>query len=137
MKHFEIEVLPKKEFEIIDITKKVKDFIKKSNVINGIALIFTKHTTTAIKINENESGLFSDLKWLLESLVPKHRDYLHNESDDERKNGHSHLKSLLLNSSETIPIVNSKLALGVWQSIFFIDLDGKDRKRTVIIQILD
>ena len=136
MKDFEIEISPEKEFEIIDITERIKSFVKESRVNNGLVIIFSKHTTTGIKINEKESGLLEDIKWALDSLIPKHRDYLHNESD-ERSNANSHLKALLLNTSETIPIINSELALGTWQSILFFDLDGKNRKRKIVVQIIE
>ena len=51
---------------------------------------------------------------------------------DERVNGHSHIRSLFFNSSETIPVNNSKLLLGEWKRLFFIELDPmRDREMIV------
>jgi secondary thiamine-phosphate synthase enzyme len=49
-------------------------------------------------------------------------------------NAHSHLIAMMLSTSEVIPVVDGKLALGTWQSILFFDLDGP-RKRSVLVQI--
>jgi secondary thiamine-phosphate synthase enzyme len=128
--------------EFIDITKKVRDIVKKSKTRHGIATVYTKHTTTAIRINENEKLLLSDLRNFLDSIAPRLKLYNHDDIDkrqntpeDEPCNAHSHLKSLLLGTSESIPISNGSLQLGKWQSILFIELDGP-RKREVIVQVL-
>jgi secondary thiamine-phosphate synthase enzyme len=60
---------------------------------------------------------------------------LRNFPPDERINGHAHLRSLILNSNEVIPIENFSLSLGNWQSIFFIELDGK-RDREIKVTII-
>ncbi len=119
-------------FQIIDITSDIKiifDEINNDNVLsNGILNIFTKHSTSAIVINENEKGLLGDFEFILEDLVQDKNNYSHDLIDN---NASSHLKSFLLGSSETIPIVNGKIDLGTWQSIFFIELDGPRRNRTI------
>lgn len=138
----EINLHIKEKFEFIDITKRVKEIVRKSKVKNGFVIIFTKHTTSAVRINENEKFLVEDMKKFLDNLVPCSKNYKHdniterNCPPNERINGHSHLKALLLGTSETIPIKNYQLCLGIWQSIFYIDLDGGNRKRKVIVQIL-
>ena len=119
-------------FQIIDITSDIKiifDEINNENVLsNGILNIFTKHSTSAIVINENEKGLLGDFEFILGDLVQDKNNYSHDLIDN---NASSHLKSFLLGSSETIPIVNGKIDLGTWQSIFFIELDGPRRNRTI------
>jgi len=126
---------------ICDITLRVKEICKNSNIKNGIVTIFTTHTTTAIKINENETRFLEDLKIQLEKMVPKNAQYMHDDihlrdcPKDERINGHAHLKAMLLNTVETIPLINQNLLLGKWQSIFFLEFDGS-RKREIIVQIM-
>ncbi|MBR5503573.1 MAG: secondary thiamine-phosphate synthase enzyme YjbQ [Methanobrevibacter sp.] len=119
-------------FQIIDITSDIKiifDEINSDNALsNGILNIFTKHSTSAIVINENEKGLLGDFEFILEDLVQDKNNYSHDLIDN---NASSHLKSFLLGSSETVPIVNGKIDLGTWQSIFFIELDGPRRNRTI------
>ena len=84
-------------------------------------MIFTKHTTTGIIINENEAGLKSDILTLLNELIPKGKGYLHDRIDN---NAHAHLRAVVLGSSVTIPIKRGALALGTWQSILFVECDG-------------
>ena len=114
-----------KNFEIIDITSKINDEI---DIESGIANIFSKHSTSAIVVNENESGLLADLELMLSDLVSDKYSWQHDRIDNNAK---SHLKSFLLSSSETIPISDGKLDLGTWQSVFFVELDGPRRNRTV------
>ena len=119
-----------RNFEIIDITSKINDLI---DVDEGIISIFSKHSTSAIVVNENEQGLLKDLEFALDNLVSDKFSYQHDRIDD---NARSHLKSFLLSSSECLPIKNGKLDLGTWQSVFFIELDGPRRARTVTLTIL-
>lgn len=114
-----------RNFEIIDITSKINEEI---DISEGIVNIFSKHSTSAIAVNENENGLLADLELMLNDLVSDKYSWQHDRIDNNAK---SHLKSFLLSSSETIPISNGKLDLGTWQSVFFIELDGPRKNRTV------
>lgn len=119
-----------KNFEIIDITSAINDLI---DIDNGIISIFSRHSTTAIVVNENESGLLSDFEFMLENLVQDKFTYEHDRIDN---NARSHLKSFLLSSSECLPIRNSRLDLGTWQSVFFVELDGPRCNRTISLTII-
>ena len=114
-----------RNFEIIDITSRINEEI---DIDEGIANIFSRHSTSAIVVNENESGLLADLELMLKDLVSDKYSWQHDRIDNNAK---SHLKSFLLSSSETIPISNGKLDLGTWQSVFFIELDGPRKNRTI------
>ena len=115
--------------------------IQHSHITEGFAIVSSRHTTTAVCINENEERLLEDLKVWLKKLAPPEDKYLHNDIDqrdcppDEPENAHSHLMSLLLGSSETIPVTSRKLAIGQYQAVMLVDLDGP-RERTVNIQII-
>jgi secondary thiamine-phosphate synthase enzyme len=117
--------------EIIDISRDVVAIlneINKENKINeGIVNIFTKHSTSAICVNENEKGLLLDFEKSLKNIVKEKDNYQHDFIDN---NAASHIKAFFLGSSETIPIVDGRLDLGTWQSIFFIELDGPRTNRT-------
>ncbi|MDI6811271.1 MAG: secondary thiamine-phosphate synthase enzyme YjbQ [archaeon] len=127
-----IEIETKKNTELIDITREVTGIVQRKSVESGICVIFTKHTTTGIIINENEAGLKDDILMLLNVLIPKGKGYLHDRIDD---NAHAHLRSVVLGSSVTIPIENGTLALGTWQSIFFVECDGP-RRREVSVMVV-
>ncbi|MBH8576767.1 YjbQ family protein [Nostocaceae cyanobacterium CENA369] len=134
----EIETSP--GINIHNITSQVQDFITSTSIKNGQVLVFSRHTTTALAINENEVRLLEDIKVFLQKLAPESEHYLHNDlhlrdvPEDEPINAHSHLMAMMLTTSEVIPIVDGKLALGTWQSILFFELDGS-RKRSVFLQI--
>lgn len=125
-----LQIDTNKNFEIIDITSKINELIE---IDEGIISIFSKHSTSAIVVNENESGLLNDLEFLLNNLISDKFSYEHDRIDNNAK---SHLKSFLLSSSECLPIKNSKLDLGTWQSVFFIELDGPRRNRTVTLTMV-
>jgi len=129
--------------QFIDLTDRVAGVVQKSGVRNGFVNIQTKHTTTAIVVNENEPLLLEDMKRVLEKIVPQHVEYQHNNFSirtvnlcpGEYDNGHSHCKAMLLGTSETLNILNGKIQLGRWQRIFFIELD-RARERTVSIMVI-
>jgi secondary thiamine-phosphate synthase enzyme len=135
-----IEIATDAGINIHNITPQIQDLINSTSIQNGQALIFSRHTTTALAINENEERLLEDIKVFLRKLAPESERYLHNDlhlrvvPEDEPMNAHSHLMAMMLATSEVIPIVDGKLALGTWQSVLFFELDGP-RKRTVFVQI--
>ena len=110
--------------------------------------MFSKHTTAAVVIQENEPLLLEDFKNLLEKIAPSEAKYRHNDFDvrtvhmheDECPNGHSHCQHLVLGASETVPLVQGKMTLGEWQRVFMVELDGEKAEqvgcREVIVQIL-
>ena len=126
-----IEVKTSRRNDMVDITNEVIDFLKESNVSNGILVINVLHTTAAVTINENaDPDVKRDIIKELNSLIPKHDNYLHLEG-----NADAHIKTSLIGSNETIIIKNNRLKLGSWQGIFLCDFDGP-RTRTVILKII-
>ena len=124
--------------QFIDITDKVVEAMRRAGLTNGFAVVFSKHTTAAIRINEAEPHLISDMEKMLESIAPADVDYAHNRhahafsTNGERPNGHSHCQQLLLGASESVPISNGELVFGQWQRIFLVELDhGRDREVVV------
>ena len=130
VKSYSLKIDTSKNFEIIDITSKINELI---DVEEGILSIFSRHSTSAIVVNENESGLLRDLEFTLNNLITDKYSYDHDRIDN---NARSHLKSFLLSSSECLPIKNGRLDLGTWQSVFFIELDGPRHGRTISLTII-
>lgn len=132
----EINFETKDPIVFIDLTAKVRDVCSKSGVRDGLVNVFTQHTTSAVKINERCDRLQGDMLEMLKSLVPK-KNYRHDEDTvDGRVNAKGHLMSLLMNTSETIPIVSGELLLGTWQSIFFVEFDGPRKTRSVVVKLV-
>lgn len=123
--HSDFKLNTNKKFQIIDITSKINEL---TAIEEGIVNIFSKHSTSAIVVNENEKGLLEDFEFMLENLIDDKYSWQHDRIDN---NATSHLKSFLLSSSETLPVKNSKIDLGTWQSVFFVELDGPRSSRTV------
>lgn len=138
-----IPIKTKGEFDIIDMTEKIKDFINQTGIKNGLVNIQSLHTTTAFIFNENEPLLLKDFKSHLEKLSPKNIKYNHdnleertiNLCDDECINGHSHCKAILLPANICLNLIEGKLQLGTWQKIMFIELD-RARQRKIQIQVI-
>lgn len=136
-------VRAQKSPEFVDITGEVKRAIRACGVREGIALIFSCHTTAAIRINENEPLLLRDMEEFLKRLAPRELYYCHNDfairthnmTPEECPNAHAHLQHLLLGASEAVPIHDGKLALGRWQRIFLVELD-RPRERQVLVQVV-
>ncbi len=135
-----IEIPTEPGIGIYNITPQIHKILEETGIKNGQALVFSRHTTTALTINENEERLIEDVKVHLRKLAPESETYLHNDlhlrivPPDEPRNAHSHLMAMMLSTSEIIPVIDGKLGLGTWQSVLFFDLDGP-RNRTVLIQI--
>ena len=129
----EIIISTKKEIELINLTTKINQSITDNNITEGLVNISTKHTTSSIIINEDEEGLKEDIVNFYEKIVP-YDNYFHDRIDN---NARSHLKSLLSTPNQTLPIINGKLSLGIWQSIFFVELDGPRKNRRVTVTIIN
>lgn len=128
------------DMEVIDVTPLIRESIKETGVSDGMVVITSRHTTTALFINEYEQRLVHDVKEFFKHLVPADNKYLHNDihlrdcPPDEPENAHSHIMAMLLGSSETIPVIDGALAIGQWQSVLFAELDGP-RSRTLNVQL--
>jgi secondary thiamine-phosphate synthase enzyme len=128
--------------QFIDLTDLVAERVRQSGIRHGLASVQTRHTTTAIVVNEDEPLLREDMDRLLERLVPSDIRYGHDDlarrtgvAPDERANGAAHCRSLLLGASETFHVIGGELQLGRWQRVFLVELDGP-RARTVSILVM-
>ncbi len=125
--------------QFISLNKYIEEFIKDKG--DGIVNIFTRHTTCAIKIIEGELLLLADINNFLQNLVPEKNNYMHDKIEirqvpvNERVNAHSHLRQLILPTSETIPVEKGKMMLGKWQTVYLIELDPI-RDREVVLTFI-
>ncbi|TET34819.1 MAG: YjbQ family protein [Anaerolineales bacterium] len=118
-----------------DLTKAVEDIVKSSGVNSGLVTVFTPSATSAITTIEFESGALEDLRHALDEIAPQDRTYQHNLRWGDG-NGHSHLRSALLKTSFTIPIIAGNMTLGTWQQILFVDFDVRPRQRRLVVQVI-
>lgn len=126
-----LHIQSRQQVEMIDISHDVCNAICDHNIEDGLALIFTPHTTSAITINENaDPDVCLDLIMAINKIVPMDDNYRHLEG-----NSAAHLKSSLFGASETLIVNNGEAVLGTWQGIYFCEFDGP-RQRQVHIQVI-
>lgn len=129
--------------QFVDITDNVRDALRRSGIGAGFAIVFSRHTTAAIRINEAEPQLLCDIEGMLERIAPESSYYRHNDltvrtvnvTEEEDANGHAHCRHFLMGSSEAVPIVAGELFLGRWQRLFLVELD-QAREREVVVQLV-
>lgn len=125
----------------IPLNEQITEFILSSGAKEGVLTVFSRHTTSCIKILENELLSLMDIKQHLNKLASWETKYLHDNIDlrevppEERINGASHIRSLYFNHSENIPIKDGFPVLGKWQEVFLVELDPH-REREVIFTFI-
>jgi len=131
---------------VTDITEAVQDAVRESGIQEGIACIYSPHTTCCVRVNEFEAGFLEDFTELLRRLVPSESYYVHfNDAgptenicpeDMDQGNGHSHCMAMLLGTAgESVPVREGELLLGTWQRVLFIELD-RERDRRWLVQVV-
>jgi len=123
----------KNKREIINITDKVNEALKKSGIKEGFCLDSAMHVTAGVFVNDDEDGLIEDLTEWLEKLAPFNPNYKHHRTGET--NADAHLKSLLIHHEVIIPVTDGRLDFGPWQQVFYAEFDGQ-RKKRVIIKII-
>ncbi|MFX1501900.1 MAG: secondary thiamine-phosphate synthase enzyme YjbQ [Promethearchaeota archaeon] len=134
LKTFELRT--KAYCDVVNITEQVQQCINNSKVNDGIVNVHVAGSTGAISTIEYEPGLVKqDIKDLLEELIPYEKDYAHHKTWHDY-NGAGHLRSFLIKTSQVYPFKNSKLILGTWQQIVFIECDERARSRKIYCMII-
>lgn len=119
-----------KNKEVIDITDKVNEEIKKQNVKEGVCNLFVTHTTAALTTADLDPGTDQDMLDVLEKLIPT-IPFRHPHDPSHTPD---HILSSLIGTSITVPVENGQLILGIWQRVVLIEFDGP-RERTIIVQL--
>jgi secondary thiamine-phosphate synthase enzyme len=128
----EISLSTSKRLDLVDITELVSSFVTECNLESGICLVNSPHSTTAIIVNEHESGLKEDILRKIRGEFPRGAGWHHDRVDD---NADAHLASIFLGHSKTFPIRKGRLERGTWQNIFFLELDGP-RTRRLLFEVM-
>jgi secondary thiamine-phosphate synthase enzyme len=121
--------------EIVDLTEGVERVVSSGEVQHGVVTVFAVGSTVAVTTMEYEPGGVTDLRALLERLIPVERDYKHNRRNHDT-NAYAHLRAALIGPSESIPVIDGRLALGTWQQVVLQDFDDRARDRTVLVNVL-
>lgn len=127
------EVPTRQRSEMVDVTARVADAVRRSEVKTGMAIVYVPHTTAGVAINENaDPDVQRDVLAKLDELIPKREAYYrHGEGNSD-----SHVKTILTGNSATVLIDGGRLVLGQWQAIYLMEFDGP-RTRQLVIRIVD
>tara|TARA_Y100001960_G_scaffold45605_1_gene45700 strand:- start:2237 stop:2644 length:408 start_codon:yes stop_codon:yes gene_type:complete len=121
---------------LYEITKDVEKAVSSSTLSSGICNLFIQHTSASLIIQENASmDVQKDILNFFNKLAPEGSEYNHNtEGPDDMP---AHLKSLLSDTSLSIPVKDNKLDLGTWQGVFLFEHREGNFKRKVVTTIFD
>ncbi len=126
-----LEVGTAKLKEVVDLTERVQSVIRRANMRHGLCSLFVSHTTAALTTGEVGEGTEQDLLDVVEQIIPSIRfRHAHDPS-----HAWSHMAASLLGPSLTLPVLDGQLALGTWQSVLLVEMDGP-RERTVHVTLL-
>lgn len=121
---------------LVDITFDVSQHVQNSKILNGLCSLYIKHTSASLIIQENaDPAVLKDIESFFSRIAPEDESlYEHNsEGPDDMP---AHIRSLLTNTSLSIPIIDSKLVLGTWQGIYLYEHRNRGYVRKVIVNIM-
>ncbi len=135
--HRVLDWITSERMQLINITDRINDIVRKSGVREGIVHVQSLHTTTAVFLNEWQDALVHDVKIFLEQAVSAEAYWRHNDpehSDCERRNADAHLRGMMMGQTLCLQVRNSAVLLGTWQSIILAEFDGP-RSRSMSVQV--
>ncbi len=117
--------------DLVEFTEEVGGLLRESGVREGVCVLFVRHTTAGLTVNENaDPDVPSDMLLCLRKLIPQHgMGFRHGE-----QNSDAHIKATLVGPSLAVPFAEGELLLGRWQGIFLCEFDGP-RTREVVLKI--
>lgn len=119
-----------------EITSEVAAIVANSGLRSGTVTVFVQHTSASLVIMENaDPTARTDLEQFFEQLVPENTPYfVHTlEGPDDMP---SHIRMALTRTSEVIPVVEGRMALGTWQGIFLFEHRRAPHERRVVVSVV-
>ena len=118
------------------ITRLIRSTLQESKITQGLVNVFVQHTSCSLVLMENaDPEARMDLNEYFNRLVPENEPYfLHTcEGPDDMP---SHIRMVLTGCSESIPIIDGQLSLGIWQGVFVFEHRNTPQLRSVIITVM-
>ncbi len=132
-----VEWITKDRLDLVNITDRINDIVRKSGIREGLVHLQSLHTTTGVFLSEWQGALLEDVRTFFEQAVEREQYWRHNDpqfSDCERANADSHMRGMMMGQTLSIQVRNAAVLLGTWQSIVFADFDGP-RSRSLAVQV--
>lgn len=119
---------------LFDLTERVQGALAASGVKRGLCCVFVMHTSASLIIQENaDPSVLRDLERFMARLVPESDTWEHDdEGPDDMP---AHVRGALTRTSEVIPVVEGRLALGTWQGVYLWEHRTRGRERTVLVHV--
>lgn len=117
--------------QFLNLSYEVEECVRRSLINDGLCVVYSQHTTSAVFLENDREELYSDWLKMLGKIIPVESDY----KVDYSSAGAAHMKQMLLGSSVTVPISDGRMELGPRQYIMYGDFDGC-REKTVIVKII-
>ena len=132
MKHYRefLEFNTSRRREYINITASIEQALQRSAIREGLILVSAMHITASVYINDAEPGLIQDIDAWLDKLAPHRDDYRYHRTGED--NADAHLKNLLLHHQVLLPVSDGRIDLGPWQQVYYVEFDGRRRKRVIV-----
>ena len=132
-----IEIRTDSRTAIVNVTAEARKALSQARITRGLAVLTVPHTTCGLCVNEDEPGLRRDLERVVATLIDlvKPQEGFHHDRVDD--NARAHLTAVLLGHSLTLPVVDSTLSLGTWQSLFLVEIDGPRQRRLDMVFLGD
>lgn len=118
-----------------DITAAVAEFVRQSGIRDGLAVVFCRHTSASLTIQENaDPDVQTDLMSALDGLAPRGAGYVHGaEGPDDMP---AHIRTMITDSGLAVPVAGGRLALGTWQGIYLIEHRDRPHRREVALSAI-
>jgi secondary thiamine-phosphate synthase enzyme len=117
----------------VDLTAEIAKFVKDAGAREGAVMLFIRHTSAALTIQENaDPSVLDDLMTALDRLAPEDAGWTHGtEGPDDMP---AHVKTMLTSTSLHVPVLQGDLALGTWQAIYLIEHRARPHRREIVLQ---
>lgn len=118
----------------VDVTGAVERFVQESGIAHGLAVLFCRHTSASLTIQENaDPNVLSDLGSALDRIAPRNARYVHGlEGPDDMP---AHIRTMLTHTSLTVPVAGRRLALGRWQGIYLVEHRDRPHEREIAVNL--
>ncbi len=119
---------------LLDVTREVERVVRQSDVRTGLCTVFIQHTSASLVIQENaDPAVLRDLQRWLDDLVPESRAWEHDEEGPDDMP--AHVKSAITKTTESIPVMDGRLALGTWQGLFVWEHRRRGHRRRLVVHV--
>jgi secondary thiamine-phosphate synthase enzyme len=120
---------------IHDVTSMVTDVVRESGVHTGLCVVFVRHTSASLIIQENaDPSVLADLERWMQTLAPETRRWEHDDEGPDDMPAHA--RCAITRTSETIPVTQGSLALGTWQGLYLWEHRAHAHRRQLVVHVM-